>query len=244
VIARESGAPRARSALVLRHVAFEDLGSFEVLLRNADFEITYVDAPTTDLSTVDASAPELLVVLGGPIGAYQEREYPFLRAERALLERRLSEHGPTLGICLGSQLLAQALGARVYRGPRKEIGWAPLDLTPEGHRSVLSRLDGAHTPVLHWHGDTFDLPDGATLLASTPAYAHQAFSWGQAVLGLQFHPEVTARRLEAWYVGHAGELQLEGIDADNLRVEGEQFAPLLQSYAEPFLHAWLASAGL
>ncbi|HWZ88445.1 MAG TPA: glutamine amidotransferase [Polyangiaceae bacterium] len=229
---------------MLRHVGFEDLGSFEALLRNADFEITYVDAPSVDLSTVDGSEPELLVVLGGPIGAYQERDYPFLRAERALLERRLSEHGPTLGICLGSQLLAQALGARVYRGPRKEIGWAPLELTQEGRRGALSRLDGAHTPVLHWHGDTFDLPEGATLLASTPTYAHQAFSWGQAVLGLQFHVEVTARQLEAWYVGHAAELQLEGIAPEHLRVESEQYAPVLQSYAEPFLHAWLAAAGL
>ena len=244
VIANQSHEGRSRSAFVLRHVGFEDLGSFEALLRNADFEITYVDAPSVDLSTVDGSEPELLVVLGGPIGAYQERDYPFLRAERALLERRLSEHGPTLGICLGSQLLAQALGARVYRGPRKEIGWAPLELTQEGRRGALSRLDGAHTPVLHWHGDTFDLPEGATLLASTPTYAHQAFSWGQAVLGLQFHVEVTARQLEAWYVGHAAELQLEGIAPEHLRVESEQYAPVLQSYAEPFLHAWLAAAGL
>jgi GMP synthase (glutamine-hydrolysing) len=220
------------------------LGSFESLLGNADFAIEYVDAPTADFSAIDAIEPELLIVLGGPIGARQEREYPFLRAERALLERRVSERRPTLGICLGSQLLAQALGARVYPGHGRELGWHPLTLTEDGHDSALEHFDGAHTPVLHWHGDTFDLPAGATLLASTPAYAHQAFSWGRAVLGLQFHPEVTARRLEAWYVGHACELASEELSVENLRVEGEQYAPLLQSYAEPFLHAWLASVGL
>lgn len=233
-----------RSVLALRHVPFEDLGSFETLLRNADFSITYVEAPTADLGEIDACAPDLLVVLGGPIGAYEEREYPFLRLELQLLERRLASARATLGICLGSQLLARVLGARVYPGRQKELAWGPLSLTPAGRAGSMAHLAGEHTPVLHWHGDTFDLPSGATLLASTPTYEHQAFCWKDRVLGLQFHPEVTARGLEAWYVGHARELAAEGIDIERLRIESEQYAPVLQAYAEVFLHRWLTSAGL
>lgn len=234
----------ARSLTAIRHVPFEDLGSFAPLLTNAEFALTYLDAPTGDWAELDPLKPDLLVVLGGPIGAYEERAYPFLRAELALLERRLAARRPVLGICLGAQLLARALGARVFRGERKEIGWSPLALTEAGRASSLRRLDGAHTPVLHWHGDTFDLPDGARLLASTELYAHQAFAWGDCALGLQFHPEVTARGLESWYVGHAAELAAIGVAVESLRLESEQYAPLLQAYAEMFLHGWLRKVGL
>lgn len=229
----------------IRHVAFEDLGSFETVLRGADCAITYVDAPVQELAEIDGIAPDLLVVLGGPIGAYQERAYPFLRAELRLLEMRLAERKPTLGICLGSQLLARALGARVYGGHMREIGWGPLTLTQAGRGSSVAHLAGEHTQVLHWHGDTFDLPAAAVLLASNGAYAHQAFAWEGCALGLQFHPEVTSRGLERWYVGHAAEAASAGISIERFRAESEQYAPLLQAYAELFLHAWLeASAEL
>jgi len=228
----------------IRHVPFEDLGSFDILLRNADFAITYVDAPTDDLTEIDSVFPDLFVVLGGPISAYQERAYPFLREELRLLERRLAARKPTLGICLGSQLLARVLGARVYAGHAKEIGWGPLTLTQAGRDSSIAHLAGDHTPVLHWHGDTFDLPSGATLLASDDVYANQAFAWDNFVLGLQFHPEVTARGLETWYVSHASELASTDISLEHFRIESEQYAPVLQSYAELFLHAWLRRVGL
>jgi GMP synthase (glutamine-hydrolysing) len=233
-----------RTVTAIRHVPFEDLGSFETLLHNADFAVTYVDAPTADFSDVEVEAADLLVLLGGPMGAYEERSFPFLREELTLLERRLAARGPTLGICLGSQLLARALGARVYRGHAKEIGWGPLALTKAGRNSSLTHLAGEHMPVLHWHSDTFDLPDDAALLASSEAYAHQAFSWGSCALGLQFHPEVTARGLEAWYAGHVAELAAADISVENFRLESEQYAPVLQSYAELFIHGWLRSVAL
>jgi len=131
---------------------------------------------------------DLVVVLGGPIGAYEQEDYPFIADEIAILRARVAANRPTLAICLGAQILAQALGARVYAGT-KEIGWAPLKLTEAGQRSVLRDIGRDATPVLHWHGDTFDLPDGADRLASTPECANQAFSLG-ATLAVQFHPEV------------------------------------------------------
>ena len=129
------------------------------LLALRDFVVEYRDA--VDLGTI--GEPDLLVVLGGPIGAYEDDLYPFLGDELALLQQRLSRGGATLGICLGAQLMARALGARVYPGPRKEIGWAPLTLSDAGRASPLRHLTAG--PVLHWHGDTFDLPAGAVRLA-------------------------------------------------------------------------------
>ena len=182
----------SRTALAIKNVAFEDLGLIEPLLAARGFTVRYADAATDDLQALDPLAPDLLVVLGGPIGAYQEELYPFLRPELALIERRLQADRPTLGICLGSQLVARALGARVYPGSAgKEIGWAPIALTEAGAGSALRHLAPERTPVFHWHGDTFDLPTGATRLASTAAYPNQAFRWGGHVLALQFHCEVT-----------------------------------------------------
>jgi hypothetical protein len=121
----------------------------------------------------------LLIVLGGPIGAYETDTYPFLAAEIALLERRLMHDRPTLGICLGSQLMAKALGARVFPGPLKEIGWGRIDLTEAGAGSSLASLGSEDSEVLHWHGDTFDLPAGAVRLACNANYENQAFAFGK-----------------------------------------------------------------
>lgn len=133
-------------------------------------------------------------MLGGPIGAYESAAYPFLDREVALLEQRLPRDLPTLGICLGSQLMARALCARVFAGAVKEIGWGPVTLSPEGQTSCLAPLaEGAG--VLHWHGDTFDLPAGTGRLASTANYENQAFAYGKNGLGLQFHLEADPGQL-------------------------------------------------
>jgi GMP synthase (glutamine-hydrolysing) len=228
-----------KQALVIRHVAFEDLGSFEPVLAERGFRVRYAEA-AAGLRDVDGLEPALVIVLGGPIGAYEDASYPFLRHELHLLERRLALGRPTLGICLGAQLIARALGARVYPGPRKEIGWGPLALTPEGRRSQLDRLAGGGQPVLHWHGDTFDLPAGAIRLASTSLYENQAFSWGHSALALQFHPEVTASGLERWFVGHACELAAtQDISVERLRDDTGRYAPELVRKGREFFSVWL-----
>ena len=215
-----------RLALVIRHVACEDLGNLALVLQQRGLALRYVEAGVEDLTQLNFLAPEVLIVLGGPIGVYQEYAYPFLTDELRALERRLAADRPTLGICLGAQLMARALGARVYPGPRKEIGWAPLDVSEAGRRSCLRYLAKGETAVLHWHGDTFELPAGATHLASTPAYDNQAFAWGTRGLALQCHAEVTARGLERWFLSHAHEIDhTHGVSVGQLRKDTQHYAP-------------------
>lgn len=227
-----------KSLLAIRHVPFEDLGCLEAPLTEAGYAIRYVDAPTADFTHLARANWGLLVVLGGPIGVNEQHDYPFLGEELRLLETRLKHQSPTLGICLGSQLMAHALGARIHKNRSVEIGWKSLILTHAGHDSCLQHF---HKPVFHWHGDSFDLPAGARNLASTDLCMNQAFSVGSSVLGLQFHPEVTARGLEQWYVGHTGELRSHGLSPAKLREEATLFAPQLAHQSIAFLQDWLAT---
>jgi len=223
--------------LAIRHVAFEDLGSFERLLQARGHDIRYVDAVTDDLAALPHDDPAPVFVLGGPIGAYEEAIYPFLKDELRFIEKRLATKLPIFGICLGAQLMARALGARVYPAPAKELGWAPIALTAAGERSVLKPIGSG--PVLHWHGDTFDLPAGATRLASTAICENQAFSFGPNALALQFHIEAEAQGLERWYVGHTMELALASITVPTLRAQSREFAAAAASRGNACLTAWL-----
>jgi len=231
-----------RKAVAITHVAFEDLGSLETELTRAGYAIELVDACTSDLRAIAHSKPDLLVVLGGPIGVYDNRDYPFLNPELELIRSRLAGKRPTIGVCLGAQLIAAAAGASVYPGAQgKEIGWSPLHggsdaaLFPE-----FAAFLAAGQPVLHWHGDTFDLPSGSRHLAASGVYPNQAFAIERHALGLQFHLEVTARGLERWYVGHTCELGKAGISVPQLRHDGEVFAPALEDVARLFWNEWLA----
>lgn len=225
-----------RQACVVRHLAFEDLGTFGPVLAAAGFDVTTMDAGVDELFEPVVRS-DLVVILGGPIGVYQHERYPFLSDELRALGQRLREGRPTLGICLGAQLMAAALGARVYAGERKEIGWAPLQLSAAGAASCLAGLRAQ--PVLHWHGDTFELPRGAELLASTPLYANQAFALGANALALQFHPEVDVRRFEQWLIGHSCELAAADVDPAQLRAGAKQSGAALRSLAPVVLGSWL-----
>ena len=224
----------------LRHVAFEDLGILEDLFAARGWPVTYVDAPVADWATFDPCAPDLLVILGGPISVNDDASFPFLRAEAAAIKQRLQAHKPTLGFCLGAQLIAQALGARVYPGPEKEIGWGPLLLTAAGLASPVRQLAAEHTFMLHWHGETFDLPKDATLLAGTEICLHQAFTWGAATLAFQCHPEVRARDLEKWFVGHVAEISATpGVNISRLRADTRRYGEALERQATKCFSEWL-----
>jgi GMP synthase (glutamine-hydrolysing) len=231
------------STLALRHVAFEDLGLLAPLLAERGHSVSYLDVPTADLATVDVLSPDLLVVLGGPIGVYENDRYPFIDREVAWIAQRVAARRPLLGICLGSQLIAKALGARVYPSGAKELGWAPVTLTAAGAASCLAHL--ADVPVLHWHGDTFDLPPGAVHLAATPLCRHQAFAFGEHTLALQFHAEAAGRALEAWFVGHTCEIAATpGASVLALRADTQRHSSLVTERGTACFGAWLTALGL
>lgn len=234
---------RSLYAVAFTHLPFEDLGTLEPRLLERGFQIETIDVTTARFPLPQADGCDLLVIMGGPIGVYDAPAYPFLAAELGCIRQRLAARKPTLGICLGAQLMAAALGARVYRGSNgPEIGWSPIQpphgaILPPWFKSLLE--NGLH--LLHWHGDTFDIPSGAIHLAETQVYKNQAFSIGNFALGLQFHPEVTAEGLERWYVGHACELSTKKIAVANLRAAAKRHAPALAQTAEKFWNGWLDS---
>jgi GMP synthase (glutamine-hydrolysing) len=239
-----------KKAFALRHVAFEDLGCLEPILKSHGYEVAYFDLGVESLSGISPLEADLVIALGGPISVYDLHLYPFLQTEIAWLRARLIEDLPTLGICLGAQLMAAALNAKVYPGAKgKEIGWAPL--TRGAHSAeagymdhIIGRLVDSATHVFHWHGDTFDLPAGAKHLASSERYANQAFSVGKNCLALQFHPEFEVSKVEQWLIGHAHEISHEiskthNLSQKRLRSDTRKHAAAFQIATHNFWDAWL-----
>jgi GMP synthase (glutamine-hydrolysing) len=227
----------SRSAVAVRHVLFENLGILAPLLTERSYSIRYLDAGVDLVDAAILSSADLVIVLGGPIGVYDTDRYPFLAVELAAIRMRLALDKPTLGICLGAQLMAQALGAEVTATGRAEIGYSPLTLTEQGRTSVLASLESV--PVLHWHGDQFEIPLGASRLAETPGFPNQAFSIGARILGLQFHLEAEPTQIERWLIGHAHELAAHQIDPGTIRRDASQFGQNLARVARTIFAAWL-----
>ncbi len=225
--------------LAIRHVHFEDLGSLERVLGERGLPVRYLDVGFARIEAPDPVVPSLMVILGGPISAYDDDRYPSIAPLVAMIEKRLAAGLPTLGICLGAQLIARVLGARVYPSGQTELGWTPLTLTEAGKQSALRHLDAARTSMLHWHGDTFDLPQGAVHLAATPACQNQAFAWGKHVLALQCHPEIRTDRFEPWLIGNAGEIASHGVDVRTLRADTAKHGPKLEAAACDMFGEWL-----
>lgn len=206
-----------KRALVIRHVDHEGIAGYREPIEAAGYEVERVAAHHAGCAKLDILTPDLVVVMGGPMGVYDTDRYPWLADEIAVLRRRIAADRPVIGVCLGSQLIAAALGAQVRKGPVREIGFAPLTLTGKGTASPLRHL--AATDVLHWHGDTFEVPEGAELLATTKHYA-QAFARGRNLLALQFHAEMGEdERFEHWLVNDVAEIAEVGSTPDQLRDE-------------------------
>ena|SRR6516162_1867951 len=229
-----------KSCVAVRHVTFEDLGLLGPLLAARDYAIRYHDAGVEPFDQATLLVSDLVVVLGGPIGVYEVDAYPFIVGEIAAVAARLAAGKPTLGICLGAQMMAAALGARVAPGSVKEIGFAPLTLTKAGRASVLGPLGSSR--VLHWHGDNCELPAGCARLASTAHCPVQAFARTPSQLALQFHLETEPARLETWLVGHTVELGKVGIDPCELRRQIATAGPATAQLGREVLAHWLDTA--
>ncbi|WP_354682218.1 glutamine amidotransferase [Cupriavidus necator] len=232
-----------RTTHVIQHVAFEHAGVSGNALRARGHALQVFQAGVDDLTPISENPADLLLILGGPIGVYETDAYPWLEAELALIRQRLASGGKMIGVCLGAQLIARAAGARVYPGTR-EIGWAPITPTPAGQDSALAELAAANWEVLHWHGDTFELPPGAQLLASTAAVQNQAYTIGDQALALQFHPEVMPRDIEAWLIGHTVELGKAGIDPRTIRARTAEVGARVAAAGERMFARWLEDVGL
>ena len=181
----------------LQHENSVSLGSIQNWLQRSGHQVTATRFRQNEL------LPELtdfdgLIILGGSMSAYDEDEFPWLRTEKQFIRRSIEAHKRVLGVCLGAQLIADSLGKKVYRNPELEVGWFNIHRLPEANGHRWADLIPASTEVFHWHGDTFDLPDGAQRLASSDACRNQAYAYGDNVLALQFHLETTKSEAQSW----------------------------------------------
>lgn len=174
----------------IQHVAFEGLGSIQLWAQNNAHTITrtrtYLDEAFPAIEDID-----LLIVMGGPMNIYEENTYPWLVAEKKFLSTAINRGRSVLGICLGAQLLADVLGARVFANEHKEIGWFPVETTEMARTSQMFSTFPQSFEAFHWHGDTFDIPAGAKHVARSAGCANQAFIYDERIVGLQFHLETT-----------------------------------------------------
>ncbi|MDR3763129.1 MAG: amidotransferase [Acidobacteriota bacterium] len=216
---------------ILQHVEFEGPAEIAAWALAGGHAVAFTHLWRNDpLSTVHDF--DLLVVLGGPMSVNDEGALPWLVAEKRVVREAIAAGKALLGVCLGAQMIANVLGARVYPGPQKEIGWSPVHRVSQAGAGAV--LPGEFTP-LHWHGETFDLPLGAELLASTDAVPHQAFQFGRRVVGLQFHLEATPESVSGLAVHCASEIE-QGKPGQQTVAEIVEQAPRASRLTHPLQH--------
>ena len=227
--------------LVLQHIACEPPGVYEDVLVERGARIHRVELDEGE-TLPDWREFDSVVAMGGPMSVNDEEAFPWLSEEKRLLADAAHAGMPVWGVCLGVQLLASSLGARVYQGPEPEVGLLPVEITAEGRADPVFASAPADLVTLQWHGDTFDLPEGATLLASSPAYRSQAFVFERAY-GLQFHLEVSPRLAAEWGGVPAYSASLEAIRGpgalDRLVGEVTEHADATLPLARDLFGRWL-----
>lgn len=228
-----------KSALIIRHVPYEGVAGYRQPIEDAGFRIERIDVTDPEFGFLDLREPDLLIMMGGPMSVYEQDRYPWIACQLRRLRQRLDADRPTLGVCFGAQMIAAALGAHVFPGPVKEVGFHPVTVHGDGHGSPLRHLAGV--PVLHWHGDTFRLPRGVELLASSHLYANQAFRRGPNLLAVQFHAEMGLdERFNAWIEEWPESVIEAGGDEAALREDHARLGPSAVAAGQAMIADWLA----
>ena len=224
--------------IVLQHSECETLGVIQSALDSRGISSRYIQTFAGEPILKDTRAAAGLIVMGGPMGVYEQDQFPYLKDELHLIESFLARRHPILGVCLGSQLLASALGVAVRKGPKKEIGWHPLKLTDSGVADPLWKNAPPEFMAFHWHGDIFDLPPGSVALASSALTACQAFRYGTNVYGLLCHIEVTEPIIAGMVTNFESELEEERLDGAEIVRGISRHLPPLSTVAPGVFGQW------
>jgi GMP synthase (glutamine-hydrolysing) len=231
-----------KSALIIRHVPVEGIAGFREAIEQAGYHLDRVDVTDPQFGALDLTEPDLLIMMGGPMAVYDQAKHPWIACQQRRLAQRLERDRPTLGVCFGAQLIASALGAAVFPGPVKEVGFHRLTIVPSLAAAPLRHLQDL--PVLHWHGDTFTLPAGAERLASSERYDNQAFRLGQNILALQFHAEMGLdARFDTWVEQWPDDIAAAGTTPEQLRADHACHGPALVAAGREMIRDWLATLG-
>jgi GMP synthase (glutamine-hydrolysing) len=210
----------------------------EDVLRGHQIQFSYIQTHAGMPVPVEMADHVGLIVMGGPMGVYEQAKYPFLRDEMHLIESALKLGRPVLGVCLGSQLLAAVVGAGVKKGERKELGWHAVTLTETAAQDALFTGVSTEFWPFHWHGDVFSLPRQAVGLASSRQTPHQAFRYGKNAYGILFHLEVTREQISQMVLDFADELQEAGGTATEITEQIPRHLPVLQEIAGEVFDRW------
>ncbi|MBF5090791.1 glutamine amidotransferase [Novosphingobium sp. NBM11] len=229
-----------KTALIIRHVPHEGVAGYRDPIEQAGYAVDRIDVSDPAFGSLDLREPDLLIMMGGPMGVYEHEDHPWIRCQMRRLALRLEADRPTLGVCFGAQMIAAAMGSAVYPGGARELGFHPVSV--HAGDSPLRHVEGV--PVLHWHGDTFDLPEGVELLASSHVYRHQAFRRGRNLLALQFHAEMGEDpRFDAWIEQSPDDVAAAGHSPETLRAAHEAHGPGAVSAGRRMIAEWLDALG-
>lgn len=228
----------AKTALIIRHVPYEGVAGYRAPIEAAGYQVDRIDVTDPAFSQLDLCEPDLLIMMGGPMGVYEQDQHPWITCQLGRLALRLDADRPTLGVCFGAQMMAAALGGLVYAGPVKEVGFHAVTVHDHALDGPLRHL--VEVPVLHWHGDTFTLPDNVELIASSHAYDHQAFRRGRNLLALQFHAEMGLDpRFDAWIEEWPESVIEAGGDEAGLRAAHDRLGPAAVAAGQAMIAEWL-----
>lgn len=228
-----------KRAIVFQHDDDITLGNLEPVLLEHGYDIHIVDVVANDVTALDPTDGDLVVVLGGEKAAYETEKYPHLVDEMRFIKSRVEAKLPIFGVCLGAQLMAGALGGRNYKGDKPDLGYQDIQLTEAGLASPMRHVAGVG--MLVWHSDHFTLPENATLLGTSTAYPNEAFAIGNFALAVQFHPEVTDEMHEVWTQGSRELFASNNVDADEWRALGRIHNPPMEVASRAMFGEWLES---